>query len=81
PRLSSNKTRLVPIPGTPPDLLKPPKGCPFYNRCNFAMNICKEEMPLYYQRGEQKAMCWMLDENAPRVEEYERQKGGVRSGV
>lgn len=36
---------LTPIPGTPPDLLKPPVGCPFYARCQEAMRICKEVMP------------------------------------
>lgn len=81
PRLSASRTRLVPIPGTPPDLLNPPKGCPFYNRCSYAMNICKEQKPPYYEKEEHKAMCWMLDENAPVVLEYEQQKGGVRGGI
>ncbi len=82
PRISTgSRTRLVPIPGSPPDLLNPPKGCPFCNRCSYAMNICKEEIPPYFEKEEHKAMCWMLDKNAPAVEDYERQKGGVRSGA
>lgn len=36
---------LQPIPGSPPDLLNPPKGCPFVDRCEKAMRICKEKMP------------------------------------
>ncbi|MBQ9987934.1 MAG: ABC transporter ATP-binding protein [Erysipelotrichales bacterium] len=36
---------LSPIPGSPPDLLNPPKGCPFVDRCDKAMRICKERMP------------------------------------
>ena len=32
---------LQPIPGSPPDLLNPPKGCPFVDRCEKAMRICK----------------------------------------
>ena len=36
---------LTPIPGSPPDLLKPPAGCPFVDRCNEAMKICKTKMP------------------------------------
>ena len=36
---------LQPIPGSPPDLLNPPKGCPFVDRCEKAMRICKEQMP------------------------------------
>ncbi|KUO72608.1 MAG: peptide ABC transporter ATP-binding protein [Clostridia bacterium BRH_c25] len=82
PRLSKgSRTRLVPIPGTPPDLLKPPKGCPFCNRCSYAMNICKDELPPFFESEGHKAMCWMLDKNAPAVEDYERQKGGIRSGA
>ncbi len=36
---------LKPIPGSPPDLLQPPKGCPFVDRCDEAMKICKLQMP------------------------------------
>ena len=36
---------LTPIPGSPPDLLQPPAGCPFVDRCAQAMKICKERMP------------------------------------
>ena len=38
-----NSERLKPIPGTPPNLINPPKGCPFSTRCAHCMNICKEE--------------------------------------
>src|SRR5919112_4736447 len=38
---------LIPIPGSPPDMLDPPKGCPFTPRCPYAMRICAEEMPGY----------------------------------
>ena len=37
--------RLVSIPGSPPNLVTLAKGCPFYPRCPFAKEICKEEMP------------------------------------
>ena len=46
PRLDlKNKQELATIPGTPPDLLNPPVGCPFCTRCSYCMPICKEEMP------------------------------------
>ena len=46
PRLDlQNKQELATIPGTPPDLLNPPVGCPFCTRCKYCMAICKEEMP------------------------------------
>lgn len=62
------KERLVPIKGTPPDLLHPPKGCPFAARCDHAMNICLEECPGYYSAKEgHRAMCWLMDDEAPEV--------------
>ena len=46
PRLDMDKQQpLSPIIGTPPDLMDPPKGCPFYARCIYAMNICQEYNP------------------------------------
>ena len=43
PRLDlKNKQELATIPGTPPDLLNPPVGCPFCTRCSYCMPICKE---------------------------------------
>lgn len=70
PRLDmGGKKRLIPIEGTPPDLLKPPKGCPFAARCPYAMKICMEYIPPYYSVDENhRSMCWLLDEQAPRVE-------------
>ncbi len=35
------------IPGTPPDLTQPPKGCIFQNRCEYCRDICKEREPEY----------------------------------
>ena len=37
--------RLIPIEGQPPDLLNPPKGCPYVERCPQAMRICLEHRP------------------------------------
>lgn len=33
------------IPGLPPSLLNPPKGCAFSNRCPYVMENCREVMP------------------------------------
>ena len=72
------RERLIPIPGTPPDLLNPPKGCPFSPRCSFAMNICNSCQPGYYAISEgHRATCWLLDERAPKNEGYCSMKGGV----
>lgn len=46
PRLDTKEhERLVPIEGTPVDMLNPPKGCPFAPRCDECMKICLREMP------------------------------------
>jgi len=59
PRLDM-KTRLVPIGGTPPELLSPPKGCAFAPRCQHAMKICLEIDPaLERVRKGQQAACWL----------------------
>ena len=56
-------------PGTPPDLLNPPVGCPFCTRCSYCMPICKEEMPEATEfGGEHKAACWLHHPMAPKVE-------------
>jgi oligopeptide transport system ATP-binding protein len=41
--------RLIPIEGTPPDLINPPPGCPFTDRCSRAMRVCREYMPMEYR--------------------------------
>ncbi len=46
PRLDTkDHERLVPIEGTPVDMLNPPAGCPFAPRCDKCMKICLREMP------------------------------------
>lgn len=63
------KKRLKPIDGQPPDLFKPPNGCPFYARCKYAMKVCQENRPTFYTISEgHKAACWLNDERAPKVE-------------
>ncbi|MCB0992457.1 MAG: ABC transporter ATP-binding protein [Acidimicrobiales bacterium] len=46
-----NHTRLAAIPGRPPDLINPPKGCAFAPRCAYAQDICHEEMPQLREAG------------------------------
>ena len=54
------KTPLVPISGTPIDLLKMPPGCPFAPRCDRAMKICLQEKPKEYWVGrDHLSACWM----------------------
>lgn len=68
---AEGKERLEPIPGTPPDLLNPPKGCPFCNRCKYAMKKCLEEIPPMYEvSGTHKSRCHLLHPDAPTVEGF-----------
>lgn len=68
PKLNDTKKELQSIPGTPPDLKDPPKGCPFAARCPYAMKVCDTYMPEYQPASDtQKTACWLLDERAPEV--------------
>lgn len=70
------KERLKPIEGQPPDLLKPPTGCPFTPRCKYAMRICQEKQSPYFQiDDEHTAACWLNHQDAPKVPELFERRG------
>lgn len=74
--VTGEKKRLVPIDGTPPDLLEPPTGCPFYPRCAHAMEVCRQKRPpLFEIEPDHLAACWLHDKDAPDVEGYTKVKG------
>ena len=82
PRLDSMEhERLVPIEGTPIDMLNPPKGCPFAPRCNECMKICIREMPPVTEFGETHyTQCWMNQKNEmkqPAGDAHKEAKGGT----
>ena len=55
-----DKVRLVPIEGTPIDLLKMPAGCAFAPRCEKAMKLCLEgHAPEVWVGKDHLAACWM----------------------
>lgn len=59
PRLDKRE-KLIPIYGTPPELLNPPKGCSFAPRCKYAMQICVEMDPnLERISNSQQSACWL----------------------
>ncbi|MCL6456436.1 MAG: ABC transporter ATP-binding protein [Gorillibacterium sp.] len=66
PRLDRDRSEpLTPIPGTPPDLFSPPKGCPFAPRCNYAMEVCAAYEPkLIDVATEHTVACWLQDPRA-----------------
>jgi len=64
------KERLVPIDGQPPDLLKPPAGCAFAERCPHVMAICQQQQPPLIKAGqghEHRAACWLNHAQAEAV--------------
>jgi len=62
PKASGDK--LVPIPGSPPNLLHPPTGCPFTSRCQYAMKLCNEYAPALTQLEEEhKSACWFHNQS------------------
>ena len=62
---------LTPIPGSPLDMLRPPSGCPFVDRCDKAMRICKTSMPQETVLSEtHTSACWLNEKK--RREEAKR---------
>ena len=61
PRVDADSyERLIPIEGTPVDMLNPPEGCPFAPRCEECMHICLKKKPPYVEIGEgHKSACWL----------------------
>lgn len=63
---TSREEELISIPGTPPDLFAPPKGCAFASRCDHCMKICQEHQPPVFEASEgHTASCWMLHADFP----------------
>src|SRR5699024_3895869 len=68
PTLEGERERLYAIPGTPPDLLEPPKGDAFYPRNAFALKIDTERQPPYFDiSSTHKAATWLLAPQAPKI--------------
>ena len=73
PKAHEKGGELQAIPGTPPDLMEPPVGCPLAARCKETMNVCPKSMPDYTDCGKNhKSACWMLDEMAQEVNSDEK---------
>jgi peptide/nickel transport system ATP-binding protein len=59
PRLAQDNTqRLYTVPGLPPDLSNPPKGCRFAERCAYATDQCREEEPRLIGPEGHTFACW-----------------------
>ncbi|WP_099354201.1 ABC transporter ATP-binding protein [Fredinandcohnia onubensis] len=72
---SDEKTELMAIPGSPPDLTNPPKGDAFAPRNRYAMKIDFEKEPPMFKVSETHyAATWLLHPDAPKVEPPEAVK-------
>lgn len=70
----ASHARLTPIPGSPPDMLSPPPGCPFTPRCPYARRQCAAALPPLFTAetvghlGQgHRARCWLHHPEAPQV--------------
>jgi oligopeptide/dipeptide ABC transporter ATP-binding protein len=62
-------SRLTSITGLPPDMLRPPTGCPFAVRCPFVFAQCSENPPLLPIGPGHEAACWWdVDQGKPRYD-------------
>ena len=61
PSLHGAMTRHEGIPGTPPDMLNPPPGCPFADRCTLTEDICRQEIPALLARENRAVACHMVE--------------------
>ncbi|MDQ0153900.1 ABC transporter ATP-binding protein [Robertmurraya andreesenii] len=87
PTLDTEDEELYAIPGTPPDLLHPPKGDAFAPRNRYAMKIDLEKQPPMFKVSDTHyAATWLLHPEAPKVEPPEavqkrkRQFLGLKEG-
>jgi oligopeptide/dipeptide ABC transporter ATP-binding protein len=60
PSLKGELKKLKSIPGAPPSLIDPPKGCRFAPRCELAQDICRKEEPAVIDIDGRKVACHMV---------------------
>ena len=58
----SERERLRPIPGAPPNMLRPPSGCAFRARCAYATEACAGDMPVLRPMGSLDTACVRAEE-------------------
>jgi oligopeptide transport system ATP-binding protein len=59
------RKKLRTIEGTPPFLLNVPAGCPFAERCEYSMRICREKEPPYFHpEPGNRVFCWLYEAGA-----------------
>ncbi|MFQ5970087.1 MAG: ABC transporter ATP-binding protein [Nitrososphaerales archaeon] len=66
PRLKGDKT-ISYIKGNPPNLINPPTGCRFYERCSHAMDVCKQDPPVIKIK-DGYVRCWLYEDSIESTE-------------
>ncbi len=62
PNIKVEQETLASMPGSPPDLVNPPKGCRFSPRCPKAMDVCMEKEPeLKNHKNGRQVACWLYE--------------------
>ncbi len=77
PKLAkTNKQELYALKGTPPDLILPLEHCPFADRCQYCMKICRQQMPAETKLSDtHKVSCWLMHPSAPKIDPlYKREE-------
>ena len=64
PSVTGPRRELLGIPGSPPDLARPPVGCRFHPRCPDVMPVCRSVEPELYPVGEAEVRCFLYAEQA-----------------
>ncbi|MBW1997865.1 MAG: ABC transporter ATP-binding protein [Deltaproteobacteria bacterium] len=59
PNIKLDQPKLRTMPGSPPDLVNPPRGCVFHPRCPHAMEVCRVEKPGPVRRNGHMVSCWL----------------------
>jgi peptide/nickel transport system ATP-binding protein len=61
PTLTGEKRRLMPIPGDTPNLIHPPSGCRFRDRCPAAKEACKNGEAVWVENSPRhKTLCYQF---------------------
>jgi peptide/nickel transport system ATP-binding protein len=69
PSVTGPRRELAGIPGSPPDLARPPGGCRFHPRCPEVMPACLNVEPDLYEVGAARVRCLLYTEHAEQAQE------------
>lgn len=82
PRVDADSyERLIPIDGTPIDMLNPPEGCPMAPRCDYCMRLClRQAPPMTELNNKHRVFCWLHAPGHSAAETSKAPEGVERHG-